>query len=101
MKACAETLAARSRQVLGVKEGDDVRTIKKAYRRLARQYHPDAHAGAGEDAKFLLITEAYEYLLRHKPPGRNSLLAASLTLEKEEPEDTYARWWLEHYGDFF
>lgn len=102
MATSAETLAARARQVLGVKEGDDMRAIKKAYRRLARQYHPDAHAGTGKDAaKFLLITEAYEYLLRHKPPGRNSPLATGLNPDNKDPEDTYARWWMEHFRDFF
>jgi molecular chaperone DnaJ len=51
--------------LLGVKRDADESDIKKAYRRLAMQYHPDRVA-AGEkeaaEAKFKEITEAYEVL---------------------------------------
>lgn len=48
-------------QILGVDEKADAATIKKAYHRLARQYHPDVNGKAGED-KFKDINEAYEVL---------------------------------------
>ncbi len=48
-------------QILGVGEKDDAATIKKAYHRLARQYHPDVSGKAGEE-KFKEINEAYEVL---------------------------------------
>ncbi|WP_277998698.1 J domain-containing protein [Moorella sulfitireducens] len=96
------TLEKRARQVLGVGPDAGARVIKKAYRRLARQYHPDSHSDDKVAVeKFLLITEAYQYLLRHKLPGRNSLLTADLTLENEDPDERYARWWMEHFGEFF
>jgi molecular chaperone DnaJ len=36
--------------------------IKKSFRRLAKQYHPDANKEQGADARFIEINEAYEVL---------------------------------------
>ncbi len=49
-------------EVLGVSRsaGDD--EIKKAFRRLAKQYHPDANKEQGAEARFIEINEAYEIL---------------------------------------
>ena len=50
-------------EVLGVKKdaGDD--EIKSAYRKLAKQYHPDLHPDdAQAEAKFKEVNEAYETL---------------------------------------
>ncbi len=44
---------------LGVAFSDDVTTIKKAYRLLARRYHPDANPSAGATEKMQRINEAY------------------------------------------
>ena len=50
-------------EVLGVKKDADENTIKKAYRKLAKQYHPDSNAGdAGAEQKFKEVTEAYNVL---------------------------------------
>ena len=49
--------------VLGVERGADDKTIKKAYRKLAKKYHPDTSAGdARAEEKFKEATEAYEIL---------------------------------------
>ncbi len=49
--------------VLGVERNASEKDIKKAYRRLARQYHPDVNPGDTEaEEKFKQINEAYEVL---------------------------------------
>lgn len=49
--------------VLGVTKDADAATIKKAYRKLARQLHPDQNPGdAGAEARFKDIGEAYAVL---------------------------------------
>lgn len=47
-------------QVLGVDKGASSDEIKRAYRKLANQYHPDKESG--DEAKFKEISEAYEVL---------------------------------------
>ncbi|MCJ8006884.1 molecular chaperone DnaJ [Lederbergia wuyishanensis] len=49
-------------EVLGVSKSATKDEIKKAYRRLSKQYHPDINKEAGADEKFKEITEAYEVL---------------------------------------
>lgn len=48
---------------LGVSSDASADEIKKAYRRLARQYHPDANPGDSEaEARFKAVSEAYAVL---------------------------------------
>lgn len=49
-------------EVLGVTRTASPDEIKKAFRKLARQYHPDINKDAGAEAKFKEINEAYEVL---------------------------------------
>ena len=59
-----------SYKLLGVKESDDMSVIKKAYRKLVREYHPDIikSQGKSEDyikeatAKTQEINQAYEMI---------------------------------------
>lgn len=50
-------------EVLGVDKGADEETLKKAYRKLAKKYHPDANPGdKTAEAKFKEASEAYAIL---------------------------------------
>lgn len=52
-------------QVLGIARTASADDIKKAYRRLARQYHPDLHSGSKKtemEKKFKELNEAHEVL---------------------------------------
>ena len=61
-------------RVLGVSPQDDMQTIKKAYRKLVRQYHPDIIKAQGKDESYLKeatrktqeINEAYELIKKAK-----------------------------------
>ncbi|MCY4465644.1 MAG: molecular chaperone DnaJ [Chloroflexi bacterium] len=49
-------------EVLGIQRSADTKQIKSAFRRLARQYHPDVSEEADAEDKFKEITAAYEVL---------------------------------------
>ncbi|HEY0788888.1 MAG TPA: DnaJ domain-containing protein, partial [Thermoanaerobaculia bacterium] len=49
--------------ILGVKNNATEDEIKKAYRKLARKYHPDVNPGdKASEAKFKELSEAYAVL---------------------------------------
>jgi molecular chaperone DnaJ len=48
--------------LLGVQRDASDNDIKKAYRKLAMEFHPDRNAAPEAEAKFKEITEAYEIL---------------------------------------
>jgi molecular chaperone DnaJ len=49
-------------KTLGVDRKASQEEIKKAYRKLARRYHPDANNEAGAEERFKQISEAYDAL---------------------------------------
>jgi molecular chaperone DnaJ len=55
---------------LGVARGADADAIKKAYRQLAMQYHPDRNDAPDAEEHFKRVTEAYEVL---RDPERRQL----------------------------
>ena len=69
-----ELTLKKAYEILGVKETDDFTTIKKQYRKLVKQNHPDIVAGQGKDQtiieqatkKLQEINEAYEILKKEK-----------------------------------
>lgn len=50
-------------EILGISRNADDSTIKKAYRKLAKRYHPDTNTGnAQAEERFKEVTEAYDIL---------------------------------------
>ena len=49
-------------EVLGLKKGASAEELKKSYRKLALQWHPDRNKSAEAEDKFKEINEAYEVL---------------------------------------
>lgn len=65
---------------LNLKTGASLREIQAAYRRLAKENHPDAGGASQPDkvAKFIRITEAYLHLRREKEKGGSGQKAGQL-----------------------
>ncbi|MEG0277392.1 MAG: molecular chaperone DnaJ [Coprobacillus sp.] len=49
-------------EVLGVSKSASADEIKRAYRKMAKKYHPDVNKEAGAEDKFKEVQEAYEVL---------------------------------------
>jgi molecular chaperone DnaJ len=49
-------------EVLGISRNASDDEVKRAFRRLAKQYHPDANKEEGSESRFIEINEAYEVL---------------------------------------
>ena len=49
-------------EILGVAPSADTTEMKKAYRRLARKYHPDLNPDEDAEARFKEVAEAWEVL---------------------------------------
>jgi len=72
-------------KILGLQAGVSLEEIKKAYRFLAKKYHPDVSDDPDAGDKFIKITEAYEILV-----NRSVIETLHITAEsKEEQKFTY------------
>ena len=47
-------------EILGIRENADQESIKRAYRSMAKKFHPDRNKEPGAEEKFKKITEAYD-----------------------------------------
>ncbi len=70
-------------KVLGVDKKASQEDIKKAYRKLARKYHPDTNKEAGAEERFKQISEAYDTLGR--PGEAQEVRPRRLDLRRRQP----------------
>src|SRR2546421_12378066 len=76
-------------KTLGVAGRASEKEIKSAYRRLARQYHPDVNKDPKATDRFKLINEAYEVLSDPKKRSKYDQLGSDW--ERIEREQEFAR----------
>ncbi|XP_068710073.1 dnaJ homolog subfamily C member 25 homolog [Montipora foliosa] len=72
--------------VLGVLRESSKADIAKAYRKLARKYHPDRYKGEDAEVKFQLIATAYEVL-------KDDEQRADYDYMLDHPEETYGHYY--------
>ncbi|MDB4945132.1 MAG: Chaperone protein DnaJ [Labilithrix sp.] len=80
---------------LGVARDADAATIKKAYRKLARDLHPDKNAGNKEkETRFKSVNQAYETLGDERKRKLYDEFGAESTREGFDPDKArqYAQW---------
>jgi DnaJ domain len=53
-------------QILGISPGATESELKQAYRRKAKQLHPDRNKSPYAQQDFISLTEAYDYLMHHR-----------------------------------
>jgi hypothetical protein len=76
--------------VLGISERSGISEIKSAYRRLAKKYHPDISDHPNAKEKFILINEAYEFLIRLKTNPPSS--APYQAMDPKMRDELYRQW---------
>lgn len=64
-------------EVLGIQRSATADEIQRAYRGMARKFHPDVNKESGAEAKFKQIGEAYEVLKDPKKRSRYDALGAN------------------------
>jgi molecular chaperone DnaJ len=70
-------------EILGVSQNASKEEVKTAYRKLAKQYHPDINKESDAEEKFKKISQAYEDIINPQP-------------QKQEPQQNY-----NPFDDFF
>ena len=73
--------------VLGVPRDADQDAIRRAYRKLAREYHPDLNSDSDAEDRFKELGEAYEVLSDPDKRERYDRLGASWREQEQEAPD--------------
>lgn len=52
-------------KILGIEPGSDIDTVKSSFRKLAKELHPDLNPSEKAHQYFIVLQNAYQYLLEH------------------------------------
>jgi curved DNA-binding protein len=88
-------------EILGVKPDAKHEEIQRAYRKLARQYHPDISKAKDAEEKFKKINEAYEVVGDEQKRRKYDDLKASPTPPPGAEQYHYTGAGPEDFSDFF
>ena len=88
-------------EVLGVPRDADQDAIRRAYRKLAREYHPDLNSDSDAEERFKELGEAYEVLSDAEKRERYDRLGARWRdAEREAPEESFEDFFADQgFGD--
>lgn len=90
-------IPSRYYSVLGLRANAPHAEVKRAYRQLAKKYHPDKNPSSEAHEKFIKINEAYEIILGYKEvprtksinnPNQNTTHQAQETKKSPKPNKT-------------
>ncbi|MFI4868116.1 MAG: DnaJ C-terminal domain-containing protein [Steroidobacterales bacterium] len=84
--------------ILGLERGASEDAIKKAYRRLARKYHPDVSKEADAEEKFKEVAEAYQTLKDGEKRAAYDQLGAHRPGQDFQPPPDWQQQW-QPFGD--
>ena len=85
-------------EVLGVPNDADQDAIRRAYRKLARKYHPDLNSDTDAEDRFKELGEAYEVLSDPDKRGRYDRLGANWRVQEQETPDASFEEFFAHQG---
>src|ERR1700749_3280113 len=78
-------------EILGVSRDADQDAIRRAYRKLARQYHPDLNSDEDAEDRFKQLGEAYEVLSDPDKREQYDRLGTNWReTERESPDESFA-----------
>ena len=78
-------------RLLGLEPNAGIQEIKRAYRKLAKSYHPDLNLPTSDREKFIEITKAYDGLIeRLKRPRLTKYVHTKKSYKPREKDEEHA-----------